>query len=1272
MSANPPSFFPTYALDQAFCGVTAGLISTLCMQPLDLLKVQLQVDTASKTRSTFGQISWGFKEIVRSEGMRGLYRGVGPNLVGNASSWGLYFLWYTEFKARMHGDKDAKLNAGQHLLASAASGIVTAIITNPLWVVKTRMYTTSASSPSAYRGVMHGLYTLAREEGFRGMSKGMTLALIGVSNGAVQFMTYEELKKWRVELRRRRLGQAASEEEVKRLSNTEYILMSGSAKLVAIAITYPYQVIRSRVQYQPTPTSSIPPYTSIPDVIRRTYAREGFGGFYKGIATNAVRILPGTCVTFVVYEQTSRLLARPSTPPPRNPARCSLASAQTTPTAHSRSTAATPGSSSSTTALPQRSSPLIGGSLAKRKPPHGRTRSKAGSISLTEFASGAAGPGPTTVGTVTVASPSTRAAKLPSTTSPSPSTTAMARSRSPSPSGRRSPSPSADPSDSDDLSRLSRERLVALLRQTQGDLTLSQDRVELLEQGQRGQEDERRTLERELEGARTRADELLAEEGRMEEELAGRIEVLEKLRATVRELERDKREATKRYREQADSFDSERQAWYDQEQHYKVRIANLSSSSRLRSRGGARPSLSRADEGEENHIEANGTSENEPQSDAEGIDEPKTPTTSHLPPRSSTVSPSPSSLSASSTPSQPTSASDQPTATELALRAQLDSLSTAHTSLTTTLRTLQTEMTDLKRVYQDLQEENESYEILLGEKTLSGEVTASDFFRRSYTWGDSGGNSSAAGGWSGFGFEGGLEAVGEEELEDGDDSEEDSEGSDSDGAVGEKVTVEDDGEGSEDIEAILLESKGTGSLNSGAVSATSPNPSRRRSRRQASIAVANAPHKKHTSLPSAGMVPSSSGLDLAAELEMAQKTEEMDEVDQEQKREREERRKRRREEKERKKREKRMLGRRESSELQLEIKQLREANKALTLYVSKIVDRVCSQEGFEKVLAVDYRGAPVPKTAADISPELAKREPPKKVRPSSGFFGRAAQESSTLTTATAQSVGLSATPSYASSVASSAAPGPRKSGGLSWDGISSVFGFGSSSSAASTTSAGAALSRSTTLTSTPSYASHASHSSISAPGMKPLILSAEGAPRKLDVDEEDEEDMRERERLRAEMAQHGIAYAPALALAGSASSGAARPRLSPRFSSSSGSSTASSFTPPAAAVADKQLKTLERQEEEAKAELKEGRSSGFTEPPQRRMSRIERRSSTRSSMSLPSGGSLGLGIKDGAGEAPKVVESPAEGDTDAAGAEADGPIGKALKRLSRGWTSPSL
>lgn len=71
------------------------------------------------------------------------------------------------------GDSSVKLSPAQHLLASAESGrqtrcrlgvhrsshlpdfegIITAILTNPLWVVKTRMFTTTSSSPHAYKNV---------------------------------------------------------------------------------------------------------------------------------------------------------------------------------------------------------------------------------------------------------------------------------------------------------------------------------------------------------------------------------------------------------------------------------------------------------------------------------------------------------------------------------------------------------------------------------------------------------------------------------------------------------------------------------------------------------------------------------------------------------------------------------------------------------------------------------------------------------------------------------------------------------------------------------------------------------------------------------------------------------------------------------------------------------------------------------------------------------------------------------------------------------------
>ena len=37
------------------------------------------------------------RDIHTSEGWRGLYRGLSPNIAGNASSWGLYFLLYVFF-----------------------------------------------------------------------------------------------------------------------------------------------------------------------------------------------------------------------------------------------------------------------------------------------------------------------------------------------------------------------------------------------------------------------------------------------------------------------------------------------------------------------------------------------------------------------------------------------------------------------------------------------------------------------------------------------------------------------------------------------------------------------------------------------------------------------------------------------------------------------------------------------------------------------------------------------------------------------------------------------------------------------------------------------------------------------------------------------------------------------------------------------------------------------------------------------------------------------
>lgn len=269
-----PHYLPTPALDHAFSGIVAGAVATVCMNPLDLIKVQFQVDTSASNRrrhspssrlARLGRLATGgdvardmvsaLRAIVRRDGWPGLYRGLSPNVVGNSASWGLYFLWYTMIKEHMtDAEGGRKLSPGQHLLAASESGAITALMTNPIWVVKTRMFTTSRSgqaiamanvqaqaknstsasvvaapqgqAAASYRGLYDGLRQIWRYEGIRGMYKGAGLALFGVSNGAIQFVCYEELKRWRMAVARRKAWERG--ERIETTADEAVKLVSGS------------------------------------------------------------------------------------------------------------------------------------------------------------------------------------------------------------------------------------------------------------------------------------------------------------------------------------------------------------------------------------------------------------------------------------------------------------------------------------------------------------------------------------------------------------------------------------------------------------------------------------------------------------------------------------------------------------------------------------------------------------------------------------------------------------------------------------------------------------------------------------------------------------------------------------------------------------------------------------------------------------------------------------------------------------------------------------
>ena len=180
------------------------------------------------------------------------------------------------------------------------TGIITAVLTNPIWVIKTRMLSTGAHTPGAYTSISSGVRQIFRTEGIPGFYRGLLPALFGVSHGALQFMAYEQLKRHRS---RGTLAGFTGTKEGKNnrdLSNMDFLLLSSMSKIFAGCATYPYQVVRARLQTYDAATN----YSGVRDAIRKIWYKEGWAGFYKGLGPNLLRVLPSTWVTFLVYENT--------------------------------------------------------------------------------------------------------------------------------------------------------------------------------------------------------------------------------------------------------------------------------------------------------------------------------------------------------------------------------------------------------------------------------------------------------------------------------------------------------------------------------------------------------------------------------------------------------------------------------------------------------------------------------------------------------------------------------------------------------------------------------------------------------------------------------------------------------------------------------------------------------------------------------------------------------------------------------------------------------
>ncbi|KZO93361.1 mitochondrial carrier [Calocera viscosa TUFC12733] len=193
-------------------------------------------------------------------------------------------------------------------VAGGCAGAASRTVVSPLERLKIlqQVQPRQAGRAVAYPGVWAGLVKMYREEGVKGFMRGNGVNCVRiVPYSAVQFTSYEQLKKW------------FSANGQRKLDTPTRLCAGALAGITSVVTTYPLDLVRSRLSIASAslPTSGALARDKIPGIwgmTAKVYAEEGgVRGLYKGLVPTAVGVAPYVGINFAAYELLRGIITPP-------------------------------------------------------------------------------------------------------------------------------------------------------------------------------------------------------------------------------------------------------------------------------------------------------------------------------------------------------------------------------------------------------------------------------------------------------------------------------------------------------------------------------------------------------------------------------------------------------------------------------------------------------------------------------------------------------------------------------------------------------------------------------------------------------------------------------------------------------------------------------------------------------------------------------------------------------------------------------------------------
>jgi len=241
-----------------------------------------------------------FQAVIKNEGVTGLYRGIGPQLVGVAPEKAIKLTMNDLARHTIQNiapSKNGELPLWGEIVSGGFAGASQVIFTNPLEIVKIRLQVAGEKTPAMLAAAAAGTtapkvtaMTVIKELGLKGLYKGASACLSrDVPFSAIYFTAYAHVK---TDLFNEKPGQ--------RLALWELLAAGAIAGMPAAFLTTPADVIKTRLQVASRKGEQT--YSGILDACRKITREEGPKAFFKGGIARVLRSSPQFGVTLMTYE----------------------------------------------------------------------------------------------------------------------------------------------------------------------------------------------------------------------------------------------------------------------------------------------------------------------------------------------------------------------------------------------------------------------------------------------------------------------------------------------------------------------------------------------------------------------------------------------------------------------------------------------------------------------------------------------------------------------------------------------------------------------------------------------------------------------------------------------------------------------------------------------------------------------------------------------------------------------------------------------------------